>query len=90
MSPSLSGPSAKPDPSGGSAAEMTMTGEVQAGVEHGCLIMEFGGKTYLLIGGDRAVVREGARVTVRGRPNPDLMTTCQQGEPFEVAEAHPG
>jgi hypothetical protein len=91
MTPTSAGPSAKPDPTdaGGSAGEMTMTGEVEAGVEHGCLVMQSGGKTYLLVGGDRSIVREGARVTVRGRPNPDLITTCQQGEPFEVAEAHP-
>jgi hypothetical protein len=88
MSPS-SAPSAKPDPSDTGTGGMTMTGEVQAGVEHGCLIMEVEGKTYLLVGGDRSVVREGARITVRGHPNPDLITTCQQGEPFEVAEAHP-
>jgi hypothetical protein len=90
MSPSSSGSSTAPDPSDSNAGEMTMSGTVQAGVEHGCLIMEAGGKTYLLVGGDRSVVREGARITVRGRPNPGLMTTCQQGEPFEVAEARPG
>ena len=27
-------------------------------------------------------------VTVRGRPNPGLLSYCQQGTPFEVAEAH--
>ena len=68
--------------------ELTMTGEVEEGVEHGCLLMTYGSKKYLLLGGDRNVIKAGARVTVRGRPNPDLLSYCQQGTPFEVAEAH--
>src|SRR5262245_49843760 len=84
MSPSL-------PPSGGpaSTAEMTLTGVVEEGVEHGCLVMNSGGKTYQLVGGDPAVVRAGAHLTVRGRLSPGLMTTCMQGDPFVVSEARP-
>ena len=32
--------------------------------------------------------QDAARITVRGRPNPGLLSYCQQGTPFEVAEAH--
>lgn len=77
--------SSKSYPSG----DTTMTGVVEAGVEYGCLVLNANGVTYTLVGGDRAVLRPGARVTVRGRPNPSLVTTCQQGVAFEVAEAHP-
>lgn len=65
-----------------------LRGTVQAGVEPGCLILESGGKTYGLYGGDPAVVSAGAKVRVRGVPQPDMVTTCQQGIPFQVTEAH--
>jgi hypothetical protein len=61
----------------------TLTGTVTAGVEANCLLID----DYLLIGGDPAVVREGARVTVHGRVDRDLLTTCQQGIPFVVSSA---
>ena len=63
----------------------TLTGTVAAGVEHGCLLLD----GYLLVGGDRAVIRAGARLTVTGRVVPDLITTCQQGTPFVVTSARP-
>lgn len=70
---------------------MTLTGTVEAGVEAGCLLL--GG--YLLLDGDRSLVRAGARLTVTGWPEPEVMTTCQQGTPFRVesvesAEPAPG
>ncbi|MBB4693526.1 hypothetical protein BKA14_003674 [Actinoplanes abujensis] len=58
----------------------TLTGTVTAGAEHQCLLLE----GYLLVGGDRAVIRAGARLTVTGRVVPDLVTTCQQGIPLVV------
>ena len=68
------------------AAELrTLTGIVTPGVEHRCLLL--GG--YLLVGGDQAVIRAGAHVTVTGRVVPDLITTCQQGTPFVVTSAQP-
>jgi hypothetical protein len=65
-----------------------LRGTVQAGIEPGCLILESGGKTYGLYGGDPAVVSAGAKVRVRGVPQPDMVTTCQQGIPFQITEAH--
>lgn len=68
--------------------ELTLQGMVRAGVEPGCLLLDAGdGQQYLLLGGDEQVVRVGAKVEVRGRPRPDLLTTCQQGVPFQVVEA---
>jgi hypothetical protein len=71
------------------AGELTMTGLVEAGVERGCLLMAYGDKKYLLMGGDPNIVKAGLRVTVTGRPAPQLLSYCQQGEPFQVSEAHP-
>jgi len=42
---------------------------------------------YVLIGGPRDVIRAGAVVAVTGRPNPSLLTTCQQGTPLVVVQA---
>ncbi|MER7167480.1 hypothetical protein ABT336_15600 [Micromonospora sp. NPDC000207] len=74
---------------GGSAAPKpgttTLTGRVGAGVEPGCLLLD----GYLLVGGDTSVLRPGARVTVTGKVEEGLMTTCQQGTPFVVSTAHP-
>ncbi|MGH3736522.1 MAG: hypothetical protein ACRDT6_13035 [Micromonosporaceae bacterium] len=84
--PSLS---PQPDPSKpGKGGTVELRGTVESGVEHGCLIMTVGGKTYTLVGGDREVVKAGADVVVRGVEDPDIMTICQQGVPFRVTEAY--
>lgn len=64
---------------------MALTGQVYAGVESGCQLMESGGTEYLLVwqGGQ---LPTGASVTVRGYPDPDLNTICMQGTPFIVTE----
>ncbi|MGK5738369.1 hypothetical protein [Micromonospora sp. URMC 103] len=61
----------------------TLTGTVVPGVEPKCLLLD----GYLLIGGPRDVLTAGATVTVSGRPEPGMMTTCQQGTPFVVESA---
>ena len=60
-----------------------ITGTVSAGVEPGCLLLD----GYLLVGGPPDLLRPGVRVTVTGRAQPDLITTCQQGTPFLVETA---
>ena len=78
-------PSAEPPPAG---AIRTITGTVVAGVEPGCLILQDATGSYLLIFDDPATGSEatpGARVTVVGRAEPGMVTTCQQGVPFTVA-----
>ncbi|WP_432979075.1 hypothetical protein [Dactylosporangium sp. CA-233914] len=62
----------------------TLRGTIKDGVEPGCVLLATGTKTYLLVGGDRAAMKSGAELTVYGTPEPDLMTTCQQGTPFRV------
>jgi hypothetical protein len=70
----------EPAPTGAPAAPMTLSGTVEAGVEANCLLL----RGYLLLGGDRTALRAGATVTVTGRVQRDLLTTCQQGTPFTV------
>jgi hypothetical protein len=68
------------------ATALTLSGTVMPGVEPNCLLLD----KYLLVGGDRAVLKAGAKVTVTGRADPDLLTTCQQGTPFQVETVRPG
>ncbi|RKN43423.1 hypothetical protein [Micromonospora endolithica] len=68
-----------PPPVGGTE----LTGTIATGVEPNCLLLD----GFLLIGGPRDVLRPGARVTVTGQVQPDVMSTCQQGTPFVVENA---
>ncbi|SCG42228.1 hypothetical protein [Micromonospora inositola] len=78
--PPRGGPT-KPPPAG----DTVLTGTIQAGVEPNCLLLD----GNLLVGGPRDVLKPGAKVTVTGRSQPGMMTTCQQGTPFVVAAARP-
>ncbi|MFF5234213.1 hypothetical protein [Dactylosporangium sp. NPDC000521] len=71
-------------------AAITVSGQVVDGVEAGCVLLKTPDKTYLLLGGDRAALQAGKQVTVTGRPTSDLMTTCQQGTPFQVSSVQGG
>nr|MDT0661636.1 hypothetical protein [Micromonospora sp. DSM 115978] len=62
---------------------ITISGTIVEGVEVGCVLID----DYLLVGGDKALLRPGARVTVTGEIRSDLMTTCQQGTPLLVLSA---
>jgi hypothetical protein len=75
---------------GPAAGELTVTGDLVDGVEPSCLILHSAGEAYLLLGGDRSVLRSGAHVTVRGRLADGMVTTCQQGKPLQVLEARSG
>ncbi|MEU5904393.1 hypothetical protein [Micromonospora sp. NPDC047527] len=81
-SPTLKSPGGPSVPPPVGATELT--GTVTPGVEPNCLLLD----GYLLIGGPRDVLTSGARVTVTGRVEAGLMTTCQQGTPFVVEGAH--
>ncbi|WP_230415902.1 hypothetical protein [Micromonospora tarapacensis] len=76
-----SGPTKPP-----TTGETTLTGRIESGVEPGCLLLD----GYLLLGGPRDVLTSGATVTVTGRADATIMTTCQQGIPFVVASAKGG
>ena len=67
-------------PAGGTK---TLTGTSPAGVEPNCLLLD----DHLLIINDpeqRSAAKPGASVTVTGRAEQGMMTTCQQGTPFVV------
>nr|WP_205861017.1 hypothetical protein [Planosporangium flavigriseum] len=89
--PSVTPPGGKPTPTlpgdagANSSGAMTLTGTITPGVEANCLLLD----GYLLVGGPREQLRSGTRVTVTGRVQKDLMTTCQQGTPFVVETAKP-
>jgi hypothetical protein len=87
--PSLS-PSPLPSPSAGS--EMTITGTLQEGVEGNCVLLKTPDRLYQLIGGDRSKLQgtTAGKVTVTGRIATGMMTTCQQGTPFQVTDVRPG
>src|SRR5690242_14808132 len=83
-------PSLVPSPSTG--GEMTITGTLQEGVEGNCVLLKTPDRLYQLIGGDRSKLQgsTSAKVTVTGRIATGMMTTCQQGTPFQVIEVRPG
>jgi hypothetical protein len=87
-SPSPSGPNVSSTFTGTQGpGQVTIRGQVEEGVEAGCMLLKADdGKAYLLVGGDRALISGGARLEVVGELKPGLMTTCQQGTPFEVAQ----
>jgi hypothetical protein len=66
--------------------ELTITGEVIEGVEAGCLLLATDTGDYLLFGEATEGLQVGATVTLRGQVRPDMMSTCQQGSPFQVLE----
>lgn len=84
--PTSTGATAGATPTAGTAS-VTVRGPVEQGVEPGCVLLKAeDGQAYLLVGGDRAVIGAGGRLEVIGQPKPDLMTTCQQGTPFQVEQ----
>jgi hypothetical protein len=64
-----------PLPTVSKGTTVTLTGIPERGVEASCLLLD----KYLLIGGDRALLGSGAKVTVTGHTEPDMMSFCQQG-----------
>ncbi|GAA4925109.1 hypothetical protein LX16_0147 [Stackebrandtia albiflava] len=86
QTPSLD-PSSGIDDDGKETGAMTITGTVSSGVESGCVLLEYDGTVYNLVGGDAGILTAGATVEVTGRVDEGLMTTCQQGTPFVVESA---
>lgn len=65
-----------------------LTGVVENGVEAGCVVLldANGGVVANLMGLDLTAHPVGSRVQVTGSFAMDVMTTCQQGRPFEVTD----
>jgi hypothetical protein len=85
---------ASPTPAVSAApGETTLTGTVIAGVEPNCLLLKDGTGDHLLITEDvklKSALQPGAEVTVVGKSEPGLMTTCMQGKPFVVSSVAAG
>lgn len=76
-----------PQPTSSQAGQvMTLTGVVADGVEVGCRVLQTDAGAFVLVG---PVTVPDGRVTVTGRPVDNIMTTCQQGQVFEVQSASP-
>ena len=70
--------------------QITATGTLRDGVEPGCVLLQAEqGPLYLLVGGDRGKLTAGGRVQVTGVLSPDLLSTCQQGQPLLVSSIKP-
>jgi hypothetical protein len=70
----------------------TLSGTVTAGVEPHCLVLKAGTDSHLLVFDDeslRSAAKAGTEVTVVGKAQPGMMTTCQQGTPFLVTSVLP-
>ena len=65
----------------------TLVGTVTEGVEK-CLLLSSGSVTYQLVGGEPAVVKVGAKVTITGYPISGA-SKCSQGTMFRVLSAVP-
>jgi hypothetical protein len=76
-------------PGKGAPVETTVVGVVEEGVEHGCMILRAGDQMYQLVGSADPQIKPGARLSVRGKLNSNLVTTCQQGTPFQVVAVQP-
>lgn len=87
-------PSAKPGPGKpATGGAQTISGTVTAGVEPNCLLLTAGGTSHLLLFKDsasRSAAPIGKTVTLVGRSDPSLMTTCMQGVPFVVTSVSGG
>jgi hypothetical protein len=77
---------------GSTGATTTLVGTVQEGVESGCVVLVGADGKVLanLLGLDTAAAPVGSEVEVTGMFEADMMTTCQQGEPFTVTAVEVG
>ena len=77
----------------GATGAQTITGTVTAGVEPNCLVLTAGDASYQLVFDDPAMRSDapaGKKVTLVGRAEPGMMSTCQQGVPFIVTAVRAG
>jgi hypothetical protein len=70
-----------------SQLEQTISGQVQEGVQRGCLVLSDSTGTYQLLGGDPTVVYAGANVMLTGHVVTGVMSYCMQGKPFQITQA---
>lgn len=81
--PERSRPPESPSSTNPKEGQVRVHGRVERGVEPNCLVLVTGGREYLLLNAGPEA-RPGARIVVRGTPEPELVTTCMQGIPLVV------
>lgn len=73
--------------------ETVLIGTLAKTVEAGGWLLNTEDKTYLLLGieeyRDKPWFREGRKVRVRGKEDPEVITFYQQGIPFQVSSMEP-
>src|SRR5450755_1248338 len=67
-------------------AEVTVSGVIIEGLRSDCRILQTDQRRYALTGPGTAALQVGERVTVTGRPRPDLISPC--GSVFVVTSQH--
>jgi hypothetical protein len=86
-------PSSEPGSGKPAAGSETITGTVAAGIEPNCLLLQSDGVSHLLVFDDPAMRSDaavGRKITLVGRSEPSMMSTCQQGVPFIVSAVRAG
>jgi hypothetical protein len=79
----------------GPATELVrVTGTVVTGEQDGCVLLDTGFTTYVLLGGDKAVIEDAVEnedeVTVTGQANATTpATTCTEGTPLAIQKFTP-
>jgi hypothetical protein len=81
--PERSRPPEPPSSTNPKEGQVLVHGTVERGVEPNCLVLVTDEQEYLLVNAGPEI-RPGARIVVRGTPEPDLVTTCMQGVPLVV------
>lgn len=67
--------------------EQRLSGTVEAGVEPNCLVLRDSSGSHVLVFDDPGLKTQasaGSKVTLVGRSDPKMMTTCMQGAVFVV------
>ncbi|MBB5068305.1 hypothetical protein [Saccharopolyspora gloriosae] len=82
-------PPAAPAPGGASDREFAASGTVETGPRPECRLLTGAGRPCVLVGGDPSVLRPGAEVVVRGRPDPSVPASCGHGPTLRVLDAMP-
>jgi len=67
-------------------AEVSVSGVMIEGLRSNCRILQTDQRRYALTGPGTAALQVGERVTVTGRPRPDLISPC--GSVFVVTSQH--
>lgn len=86
--PTLTSASRPPGGPSDQVKPLTVSGTVQEGVEPGCVVLVADDTqvSYVLVGAMARRLEMGSSATVRGLPDPNLVSTCNEGASLRVRE----